>query len=57
MLYVFSCSSKTEGLIVEYFDDKDKAKEFYNFYKCAEIGGTQGITDVTLVEFNDCQEL
>ena len=57
MLYVFSCSSKTKGLIVEYFDDKAKAKEFYNFYKCAELVGDSGITDVTLVEFNNCQDL
>ena len=57
MLYVFSCKSETKGRIVEYFDDKKKAKEFYNFYKCQEIVGDSGITEVQLVEFNDCQEL
>ena len=57
MLYVFSCKSETKGRIVEYFDDKKKAKEFYNFYKCQEMIGDSGITEVQLVEFNDCQEL
>ena len=57
MLYVFSCKSETKGRIVEYFDDKKKAQNFYSFYKCQEMIGDAGITDVMLVEFNDCQEL
>ena len=56
-MFVFSCKSETKGRIVEYFDDKKKAQNFYSFYKCQEFIGDAGITDVMLVEFNNCQEL